>query len=71
MNIDGMYSEVTQEYLRLYWEKKKLMEERDKIKAQLEVIDGILIDLDDILCKHGKHVYDHFEEEENDNRSAT
>lgn len=64
MNLDGMYYKVTQEYLGLNGEKRKLMQERDRINAQLEVIEGILIDLNDILCKHGNHVYEHFEESE-------
>lgn len=64
MNFDGMYYKVTQEYLHFNGEKRKLMQERDKINAQLEVIEEILIDLNDILCKHGNHVYEHFEENE-------
>ena len=67
MNLDGMYYKVTQEYLHFNGEKRKLIQERDKINAQLEVIDGILIDLNDILCKHGDHVYEHFEESEKTN----
>jgi hypothetical protein len=59
-----MYYKVTQEYLQLNGEKRKLMQEKDKINAQLEVIEGILIDLNDILCKHGNHIYEHFEESE-------
>lgn len=64
MNLDGMYYKVTQEYLYFQGEKRKLMQERDKINAQLEVIEGILIDLNDILCKHGNHIYEHFAETE-------
>lgn len=64
MNLDGIYYKVTQEYLRLNRDKRELMKERDKINAQLEVIEGILIDLNDILCKHGDHIYEHFVETE-------
>jgi hypothetical protein len=64
MNLDGMYYKVTQEYLHFNGEKRKLMQERNEINAQLEVIEEILIDLNDILCKHGNHVYEHFEESE-------
>jgi len=64
MNLDSMYYKVTQEYLHLNGEKRKLRQERNEINAKLEVIEGILIDLDDILCKHGDHVYEHFEESE-------
>ena len=64
MNIDGIYYKVTQEYLHFNGEKRKLMQERNEINAKLEVIEGILIDLNDILCKHGNHIYEHFEESE-------
>ena len=64
MNQDGMYYKVTQEYLHFNAQKRLLMQERDKINAQLKVIEDILIDLNDILCKHGNHIYEHFEERE-------
>lgn len=64
MNLDGMYYKVTQEYLHLNAQKRQLLQERDKIDAQLKVIDEVLVDLNDILCKHGNHVYEHFEESE-------
>lgn len=62
MNQDGMYYKVTQEYLLLNREKRELMQERDKIDARLGVVEDVLIDLNDILCKHGNHIYEHFEE---------
>ena len=61
---DGMYYKVTQEYLHFNAQKRQLMQDRDKIDARLEVIEGVLIDLNDILCKHGNHIYEHFEESE-------
>lgn len=64
MKQDGMYYMVTQEYLHLNREKRELMRERDTISAKLEMIEDILIDLNDILCKHGNHIYEHFEENE-------
>ena len=64
MSQDEMYYKVTQEYLFYVGQKRSLMQERDKINARLEVIEGVLTDLDDILCKHGKHIYEHFEERE-------
>ena len=63
MNQDGMYYKVTQEYLYLIGQKRSLMQEWDKINAQLEVIEDILIDLDGIICKYGNHIYEHFEEQ--------
>lgn len=64
MSPNGMYHEVKQEYLHFNEERRRLMKERDKIDAQLDIIEGILIDLNDILCKHGNHIYEHFEESE-------
>lgn len=64
MKQDGMYYKVTQEYLRLNGEKRGLMRERDNINAKLEIIENILLDLNDILCKHG--IYEHFEENEDE-----
>lgn len=64
MKQNGMYYKVTQEYHYLNKEKRELMHERDKISAKLEMIEGILNDLNDILCKHGNHIYEHFEKNE-------
>lgn len=38
------------------------MRKRDDIDAMLEMIEDIMSGLDDILCKYGKHIYEHFEE---------
>ncbi len=62
MNQDGMYYKVTQVYHQLNKEKRQLLHERDSISAKLEIIEGILNDLNDILCKYGNHIYEHFEE---------
>ena len=69
MNKDRMYYKVTQEYLHLKAQKRQLTQERDKINAKLEVIEDVLIDLNDILCKHGNHIYEHFVEVEIQERS--
>lgn len=61
---DGIYQKVKQEYLYYENERRTLMQERDRIDAKLDVIEVILTDLNDILCKHGKHIYEHFEESE-------
>ena len=69
MNKDELYYKVTQEYMHYHAEKRALTQERDKINAKLEVIEGVLHDLNDILCKHGNHIYEHFEEREPQERS--
>ena len=64
MKQDGMYYKVTQEYFHFNREKRELMRERDIIIAKIDMIEVILTDLNDILCKHGNHIYEHFEESE-------
>ena len=64
MNQDGMYYKVMQEYHHFNAQKRVLTHERNKINAQLEVIENVLIDLNDILCKYGNHIYEHFVETE-------
>ena len=68
MNVDGIYFEITQEFLRLKREERELIRERDitnaKINAKIDMIEDMLIYLNDILCKHGNHIYEHFEESE-------
>lgn len=64
MNQDGMYYKIAQEYHHFNKEKRELIHERDKISAKLEMIEEILNDLNIILCKHGNHIYEHFEENE-------
>jgi len=61
--MTDLYNGIVQRYL--YWnsEKRKLIQEREKISAKLDVIEEMLIDLNDVLCKCGKHIYEHFEEE--------
>lgn len=64
MSKDGMYYKVSQEYSELKNKKRKLMRERDIINTKIEIIEDILVALDDILCKHGSHIYEHFREGE-------
>ena len=62
-DLNGLYYKVTQTYLWCQGEKRKLIRERDKIDARLGMLEEIMIDLNDVLCKHGEHIYEHFEEE--------
>ena len=62
MNQDEMYYKVTQEYFLLQKNKRELIWERDNISAKIDMIQNILDDLEAILCKHGNHIYEHFEE---------
>lgn len=60
--MSDLYSRIVQEYLGYKKEQRDLIKERERIMAKLEVIDGILTDLNDALCKCGNHIYEHFEE---------
>ena len=60
MNKDGIYYELTQEYMNLKAKRRLLMQDRDKVNTQLVLIEDILIDLNNILCKYGNHIYEHF-----------
>lgn len=60
----SLYEAITQEYLTLNSDKRKLIQERERISAKLEIVEDMLIGLNDILCKHGNHIYEHFEEKE-------
>ena len=61
---DGLYNKLAQEYYSLNTQKRNLIYARDKASAQLEIIEDMLIAINDILCKHGNHIYEHFEESE-------
>ena len=69
MNKDETYYKVTQLYFQFNEEKRALMCERDDISAKLEMIGEILCYLNDILCTHGEHIYEHFEERKPQERS--
>lgn len=63
---NSLYSKVVQEYLSYNADKRNLMKERDMINAKIGLLDDVLTDLNDILSRHGKHVYEYFfENEEN------
>ena len=57
-DLNGLYYKVTQTYLWCQGEKRKLIRERDKIDARLGMLEEIMIDLNDVLCKHGEHIYE-------------
>lgn len=64
MNLDGLYYKVTQTYLRCKSEERELRRQRDRIDAELALLEDFMTDLNDMLCRHGNHVYEHFEESE-------
>lgn len=64
MKQNRIYNKVEREYWYLHTQKRSLMMERDRINAQIEVIENVLGDLNNILCEYGNHLYEHFEESE-------
>ena len=60
----SIYNAVVQHYLSLNAEKRKLINSRNEISVKIQLIEDMLIDLNDILCKHGEHIYEHFEEKD-------
>ena len=62
--MSKLYTELAQKYYHYKNEKRQLMREYEKIGAKLDTIEGLLVDLNDILCKNGEHIYEHFEEGE-------
>lgn len=62
--MSKLYEKLVQEYYFYQNEKIKLRKEYELIGTKLEAIEHTLYRLNDILCKSGKHIYEHFEEEE-------
>lgn len=63
-----MYQDIAQRYFQIENQLDNLKTERARISAQIEVYETELYALNDILCKHGKHVYGHFEEDMNNGK---
>ena len=38
------------------------MEQINDLKARYKAIDEQMVQVNDILCKYGNHIYEHFEE---------
>ena len=60
-----LYTAMAQHYYGLQTKKRSLQESLREIQAALKQVNEELQDLNDILCKHGNHIYEHFEEGEN------
>ena len=59
-----LYEELVQCYFKLQSERKECMEHINILEAKYKVIDEQMARVNDILCKYGNHVYEHFEEEQ-------
>ena len=58
-----LYRALTQHYYNLQSERKACMEQINVLEARYKAIDEQMVQVNDILCKHGNHIYEHFEEE--------
>ena len=61
------YTKLAQHYYSLNREKRRLVKIRDDASAKIELIETMIIDVNDILCKDGQHIYEHFEKSEVEN----
>lgn len=61
--MDGLYSALARHFYSLQNELRNLRNQEIALRAHIEEIDSELIQLNDILCKHGNHIYEHFEQE--------
>lgn len=57
-----LYQALTQHYYSLQSERKACMEQINVLTAKHKAIDEQMVQVNDILCKHGNHIYEHFEE---------
>ena len=57
-----LYQALTQHYYSLQSERKACMERINVLEARYKAIDEQMVQVNDILCKHEKHIYEHFEE---------
>lgn len=62
--MSELYNKLAQEYYHYSSEKRKLIQTRESISAKIETIEDVLTALNDVLCKSGNHIYEHFEESE-------
>ncbi len=62
----SLYNDVVQMYLRLQANRRNALDARRKLDAQIDFLEEQLTDLNDILCKHGEHIYEHFMEKESE-----
>lgn len=62
-NNSKLYQELVVQYYGLKAKRKACLEQINALEAKLQVLAEQLRDINDILCKHGNYIYEHFEEE--------
>lgn len=59
-----LYQALVQHYYSLQSARRACIERINTLDARRQAIDEQMTQVNDILCKHGKHIYEHFEEKE-------
>ena len=59
-----LYQALTQHYYNLKSERSACRDRINVLESRYKAIDEQMIQVNDILCKHGNHIYEHFEESE-------
>ena len=58
-----LYQALVQHYYSLESARRACTERINALETRRQAIDEQMTQVNDILCKHGKHIYEHFEEE--------
>lgn len=59
-----LYQALAQHYYNLQLERRACIEDINALEVKRRVLDEQMAKVNDILCKHGNHIYEHFEEKE-------
>lgn len=62
---ESFYNDIAQRYFAIKNELHKLRMEQHSIARQIGQYEEELDELDSVLCKYGKHVYEGFKIEDN------
>lgn len=62
-NNSKLYQTLVVQYYGLRAKRKACMEQINVLEAKYKFLDEQLRDINDILCKYGNYIYEHFEEE--------
>lgn len=59
---EGLFQQLAQEYYSIQNDLRDLRKERDECSKMIKTLEEVSYDINDILCKNGIHIYEHFEE---------
>lgn len=64
-----LYQALVQHYYSLESARRACTERINALETRRQAIDEQMTQVNDILCKHGKHIYEHFEEKESQEKN--